>query len=241
MSGISNVVNRASYSKSGSLRNRFFSTAKFSAIPSGYTHPYTWAMAQVSGGLASHKQLSATFSETNALSALGINIEAALSASLVESNAVLALIVALQASLSAGGSFTDAQLAIILLLQANLSASGSYTDAQLNSIVNMIAMLSASGAITNNITNLVNLSATIGGPIELSPQGLAEELLDNQDIENGFSMRESLRLILSALSGKVSGAGTTTISIRDVNDTIDRIIATVDSNGNRSSIFIDKD
>jgi hypothetical protein len=174
MSGISNVVNRASYSKSGMLRNRFFSTAKFSAIPSGYVHPYSWAMAQVSGGLASHKQLSATFSETNALSALGINIEAALSASLVESNAVLALIVALQASLSAGGSFTDAQLAIILLLQANLSASGSYTNAQLNSIVGMIAALSASGTITNNITNLVNLSSTIGGPAELSPEGLAQ-------------------------------------------------------------------
>lgn len=241
MSGISNEVNRASFSKSGSLRNRFFSIAKFSAIPSGYVHPYSWAMAQVSGGLASHKQLSATFSEANALSALGINIESALSANMTETNAVLALIVALQASLSAGGSFTDAQLAIILLLQANLSASGTYTDAQLNNILGMMAALSASGTITNSITNLVNLSATIGGPVELSPQGLAEELLDNQDIETGYSMRESLRLILSALSGKLSGASTTTISIRDINDTVDRIIATVDANGNRSSITLNKD
>jgi hypothetical protein len=241
MSGISNVVNRASFSKSGSLRNRFFATAKFTAIPSGYVHPYTWAMAQVSGGLASHKQLSATLSETKALSALGINVEAALSASLVESNAVLALIVALQANLDAGGSFTDANMAIILLLQANLSAGGIYTDAQLNIIVGMIASLSASGSISNSITNQVNLSADIGGPVELSPQGLAEELLDNQDIETGYSMRESLRVILSALSGKLSGAGSSGISIRDVNDTVDRIIATVDANGNRTAITITKD
>lgn len=239
MSGVGNVVNRASFSKSGSLRNRFFATARFSAIPSGYVHPYTWAMAQVSGGLASHKQLAATLSETKALSALGINIEAALSASLVESDAILALIVALQASLDAGGSFTAANMAIILLLQANLSASGTYTDAQLNSIVGMIAALSAGGSISNSITNLVNLSADIGGPVELSPQGLAEELLDNQDIETGYSMRESLRLILSALSGKLAGSGTTTITIRDINDTVDRIIATVDANGNRTSISTD--
>jgi len=174
MSGAANVVNRASFSKSGSLRNRFFSTAKFSAIPSGYVHPYTWAMAQVSGGLASHKQLSATFSETNALSALGINIESALSASLTETNAVLALIVALQSSLSANGNFTDAEMAIILLLQSNLSASGSVTTADFSIIASLIASLSANGTLGSTVTNQVNLSATIGGPNELSPEGLAQ-------------------------------------------------------------------
>ena len=52
-------------------------------------------------------------------------------------------------------------------------------------------------------------------------------------------MRESLRLILSALVGKLSGAPGTTITIRDINDQIDRIVATVDSNGNRTAVTKD--
>jgi hypothetical protein len=74
---------------------------------------------------------------------------------------------------------------------------------------------------------------------ELSPQNLASQLLDESDIETGVSMRESLRLIIAALAGKLSGAPGTTITIRNVGDTKDRIIATVDSNGNRSSVTYD--
>jgi len=58
-------------------------------------------------------------------------------------------------------------------------------------------------------------------------------------IENNYTLKEVLRLIAAATAGKLSGAGTTTISIRDINDTKDRIVATVDSNGNRTSITKD--
>lgn len=173
MSGAANVVNRASFSKSGMLRNRFFSMAKFSAIPNGYVHPYSWAIAQESGGLASYKQLSSSISETSALLALGINIDATMSASISETNATLALIVALAANLSASGTITQAQLAIILLLQAQLTA-GITSSAQMGNVLNLISSLSASMTLTTNITNQVNLSASIGGPTELSPEGLAQ-------------------------------------------------------------------
>lgn len=69
--------------------------------------------------------------------------------------------------------------------------------------------------------------------------GTSLETLDNQDIEVGFSLRQILRLIAAATSGILSGAGTSTITIRDINDTKDRIVATVDSNGNRTSITKD--
>jgi len=65
------------------------------------------------------------------------------------------------------------------------------------------------------------------------------ELLDNQNIETGVSLRETMRLVLSALAGKLSGAPGTTITIRNVTDDKDRIVATVDSSGNRSSIIYD--
>ncbi len=57
-------------------------------------------------------------------------------------------------------------------------------------------------------------------------------------IETGYTLKQSLRLILAALAGKISGAGTTTVHIRDVNDTVDRILATVDSFGNRSAVTL---
>lgn len=73
---------------------------------------------------------------------------------------------------------------------------------------------------------------------------LTEELFPIVDVldttvETGFSLKQSLRLILAALSGKLSGAPGTTITIRDVNDTKNRIIATVDADGNRTAVTTD--
>lgn len=69
----------------------------------------------------------------------------------------------------------------------------------------------------------------------------AAALLDLVDgVETGLTPRQALRLMTAALAGKISGAGTTTIVIRNaVADSKDRITATVDSNGNRSAITAD--
>lgn len=68
---------------------------------------------------------------------------------------------------------------------------------------------------------------------------IADALLDRAaGVETGMTMRQALRVITAALAGKLSGAATTTITIRDVNDTANRIVATVDSDGNRSAITL---
>lgn len=53
------------------------------------------------------------------------------------------------------------------------------------------------------------------------------------EIETGYSPAQLLRLISSALLGKSSSDGTT---FRDINDTTNRIVATVDDDGNRTAI-----
>ncbi len=59
-------------------------------------------------------------------------------------------------------------------------------------------------------------------------------------VETGVTPNQAMKLILAALAGKVSGAGTTTITFRNASaDTKDRIIATVDADGNRSAITLD--
>ena len=67
----------------------------------------------------------------------------------------------------------------------------------------------------------------------------ADALLGRTDgVETGYTPQASLRLILSASAAKLSGAATTTVSIRDVNDTVDRIVATVDASGDRTAVVL---
>ncbi len=71
-------------------------------------------------------------------------------------------------------------------------------------------------------------------------QEIADALLDRADaVETGYTPRKALRLILAALAGKLSGAATATITIRNVTDTKDRITATVDASGNRGAVGLD--
>lgn len=69
---------------------------------------------------------------------------------------------------------------------------------------------------------------------------VADALLDRADaIETGWTLRMALRLIAASAAAKLSGAATTTIAIRNLTDTKDRITATVDANGNRTAVVLD--
>lgn len=74
---------------------------------------------------------------------------------------------------------------------------------------------------------------------------IADALLDRADgIEPASAgtertVRETLRIVLSACGGKGAGLGGTTATYRDTNDTKDRITATVDADGNRSAVTLD--
>jgi hypothetical protein len=59
-------------------------------------------------------------------------------------------------------------------------------------------------------------------------------------VETGLTLRQAMRLLAAASAGKLSGAATTTIVIRNaVADSKNRITATCDSDGNRSAITVD--
>jgi len=69
---------------------------------------------------------------------------------------------------------------------------------------------------------------------------IANAILDlTSGVETSLTVREALRLILAASAGKLSGAATATIVIRNVGDTKPRITATVDADGNRSAVTTD--
>jgi hypothetical protein len=55
-------------------------------------------------------------------------------------------------------------------------------------------------------------------------------------IEGTVTQRQLNRLILAVLTGKSSGGGTATLTFRDIGDTKNRLVVTVDSNGNRTAV-----
>jgi hypothetical protein len=60
-----------------------------------------------------------------------------------------------------------------------------------------------------------------------------------QVLESSLNAEELVRLMASMLTGKVSGAGTGTETFRDLDDSKDRVVVTVDENGNRTAVVRD--
>lgn len=68
----------------------------------------------------------------------------------------------------------------------------------------------------------------------------ADALLDRANaVETSLTLRQAMRLMSAALAGKLSGAATASVVIRNVGDSKDRITATVDANGNRTAVTTD--
>jgi hypothetical protein len=96
----------------------------------------------------------------------------------------------------------------------------------------------AVGSVTAQVTANV---AQIGGQnVALDSNNLlkvdVEDVNGAAVVETGYSLLQTLRLMFAALCGKCSGLSGTTATFRDVNDTTNRIVATVDSSGDRTSV-----
>lgn len=235
---------RSNFNTPGQERNVYAGEggfANFNAIPNGYVPPYSWVIAVKPGGMASYKQISGSGTTTNVNLAGGIGIASTINGlGSISSSPISGPGNVSATGITGSGSFqTNPIMSGALLASANPSGSGSITNAADGARVGMLATLSGSGSISADSKGAGQMSADITPFTPLSPQSLSETLLDLNDIETGFSLREAVRLMLSALAGKISGAETTTVTIRNVVDDKNRIVATVDTNGNRTSISYD--
>ena|SRR3990167_5460669 len=112
----------------------------------------------------------------------------------------------------------------------NLSQAESNGDA--------LAIIPVSTTPNVQIDPLIIL--TDGGLTATERNAIANALLDLTDgIETDYTLRQSQRIILASAAAKLSGAATTNVLIRDINDTKNRINATVDANGNRTVVVLD--
>jgi hypothetical protein len=133
---------------------------------------------------------------------------------------------------------TDNQAATtggITNLDATISSRSTYAGGAVASVTGAVGSVTAAVTVgTNNDKTGYALSSA-------GNNSTADALLDRANaVEAGATPRQSLRLILAALAGKLSGAATSTVIIRNaVADSKDRIVATVDADGNRSSVVVD--
>lgn len=109
------------------------------------------------------------------------------------------------------------------------------------------AIKTDTAAIKTKTDNIPASPAAVGSAMTLTSgerNAVADAMFDRADaIEVGLTLRQSQRLALAALAGKLSGAtagADCTVTFRNaVADSKNRIIADVDSDGNRTTITID--
>ncbi len=125
-------------------------------------------------------------------------------------------------------------------------AAVSTSTAQLG--VNVVNFGGSAGTFTSGKPTVQdvagNVTGNVGGNVTGSVGSLTTTAVDNildrsAGIETSLTPRQGLRLMVAALAGKLSGAATTTVTIRDTTDSKNRLVATVDSAGNRSAITTD--
>lgn len=119
-------------------------------------------------------------------------------------------------------------------LTASALASSAVTEIQSG-----LSTLDAAGVRTAVGLASANLDTQLGDLPTAAENAAALMDLSN-GVETGLTPRQAFRLMVAALAGKLSGAATTTITIRNaVADSKDRITATVTSDGDRSAITYD--
>lgn len=212
LGGTTQSGDRANFGKSGAMRNRFQSFARFASTPSGYVAPYAWVPAQVGGGMASFTRIDASGDITSAELAGGKNIEAALSATGTLTPPQLSLIVALQAALSATSTLTPPVLSGVLFAVASLTASGSLSTPTLGALVGAVAALSASGtlAATARADGFMEAAISNASASEAPTADANAAAVMSYALENGLDVAGVLRVLLSFVAGNgtmPSGAG----------------------------------
>ncbi len=97
------------------------------------------------------------------------------------------------------------------------------------------------GSVAGNVDGSVgSVAGNVDGSVgSVASSGLDTVLDQAAAIDTGLTIRQCLRYCAAALFGQVSGAASTTITIRNGGtDTANRIVASVDADGNRTSVTL---
>lgn len=162
----------------GGLRNRFVGglDARFGALSSGALHPGAFILPQKAGGIAGRK--TSTALSTSAPLVPAYNLVGSAAGVLSLTDAELQQIVSLVASATAALTVAAALLGSAAQITASSTMTLSTTNALCGAIITSIATGACALSPSVVLTALGHMTADAGGPTELSPEGLANAVLD---------------------------------------------------------------
>lgn len=234
--------NKSSMMSSSILRARGQGQFNQASIPgTGYGAGYAFMIPMKSGELGARRIEGVATVTATALSAMIADLDPIAGSATVTAFANAVGLIEISAS-SAGVASVTAFTIVTSSMSATVAGAAT-VEANLGAIIPIEASAAGVASSSVNLKGIGRLEGTIsiGASGYLSNddvERLAAAVIESE-IETSFNLKEALRLVLSATAGKISGAETTTITIRNVPDDKNRIVATVDSNGNRTSLTYD--
>jgi len=123
-----------------------------------------------------------------------------------------------------------------------LVAGSDWSDAEKQQIRKALGITGTTAA-TSGTGNLDEVLTDTGTTLPASFAALAtdEDIADavlGAAVEGSYTLQQLLQLMAGVLFGKASGGGTTTVTFRNLSDTGNRVVATVDANGNRTAVTL---
>lgn len=198
---------RACWDNQGSNRNIWAGEAGVSnraGFSDGARHPVAWIMAPKGGALSARDTARVEFAAGPLALAEGRNIGGATSVTWTVADAQLQLVVSASGSASVTFSVANAALAGALSASGTTSFAFTVSNATLGAIVDALASVGVtfSGSATARATG--HLTGSITPFTELSPQNLAQSVLDAV-VEGDVKLGEVLRILLAYSSGDATG------------------------------------
>lgn len=173
---------------------------------------------------------------TRTLSAFSFSVDVG---TIESGDATTALETAATASLNAYDPPTKAELdSAFTEIKGSTWSSSTDTLEQIVDRGNAAWVTATGFSVFDASTDSVSVSSVTSSAANTIADGLLDRADGVEPASGGTerTVREALRLMLSASAGKVSGADSSTITFRDLNDSLNRIVATVDADGNRSAL-----
>lgn len=219
----------------GRLRCMSLFTSRQVAIPMGNLAPSAWLLPQTGGGMSMRPKGVGSFT-ANLIPSYPMSIDFTGAGDL---EATAGLIVSMLLAMTGAG---DLSATIEGRLDASIDFTGSGDlSADLSGLGNMVIDMLGAGDLEATIAAYGNMEIDIvvtGTGLSTANVGQA---VWSALLEAGYTAEDLLRLAAAGAAGKLSGAAGTTVTVRDVSDQHDIIVATVDGDGNRSAITLDLD
>lgn len=260
---------RSNWGTTGSVRNFALQDGATAALrlvayPTGYTNG--WMMPLVAGSVSSHYNavgstvasgqmaaginITGTATGLSTAEAIGQLILSAIGQAFGSTTLTGNIVASLAASGTAAGS-SSLNATIGALAWGRGEAVGettasliSYAVGHLAGSVTPFTELSPenlAAAVWNSLLANYQQSGSMGEALMGAGGGTTPASIWQYLVDGSFSAEELVRIMAAALAGKASGANSSEMRFRDLADTKDRIVATVDQYGNRAAVTLDAD